>query len=61
MERAAKMISSLITGAEEIVAPISRGDLKYCRGVASILKPHALYNSRSAIVKNERKVTRTKV
>lgn len=49
-----KMSSNENTGAEEIVVPISFGDLKYCNGVASILYPHAVYNPRSAIIKNEK-------
>ena len=46
-------------GEEETVAAISLGDLKYCSGVASILNPHALYNSRSAVVKNAMMTTKT--
>lgn len=48
-----KISSNENTGAEEIVAPISLGDLKYCKGVASIRYPQAVYNPRSAIIKND--------
>ena len=55
------MISNKSTGAEEAVAIISFGDLKYCRGVASILYPHAEYNPRSAMIRNEMMDTKIKV
>lgn len=60
-ENKTKIINKINTGADEIVAPISFGFLKYCNGVASILKPQALYNSRSAIVRNERIIMRIEV
>lgn len=43
------MASNPTTGDEDAEAIISRGDERYCRGVASILNPHARYNSRSAV------------
>ena len=60
-ESTIKIKSNVSTGAVEIVAAISFGFLKYCNGVASILKPHALYNSRSAMVRNERIIIRMAV
>lgn len=48
-----KISSNENTGADEIVAPISFGDLKYSNGVASILYPQAVYKPRSEIIKNE--------
>ena len=41
------------TGDEETEVPISLGDFRYRSGVASILYPHAVYNSRSAVIKND--------
>lgn len=38
-----------------IDAHTSAGDDKYFRGVASILKPHCVYTSRSATVINKKK------
>ncbi len=46
-----KIIMSNITGDAETEAAISAGVLIYWSAVESILKPHALYNSRSVMVK----------
>jgi len=54
-----KMINNKNSGEEDTVAAISFGDLKYCNGVASILYPHAVYNSRSAVIKNEIRIITT--
>ena len=45
----AMIISSKSTGDDDAEASISRGVLKYIRGVLSSLYPHALYSSRSII------------
>ena len=57
-----KQISNNKTsGEDDTVAAISLGVLKYCNGVASIRNPHAEYNSRSAVIKNEMIATKINV
>ena len=60
-EKITKMISSNKTGEEETEVAISFGVLKYCSGVASILKPQAVYNPKSATIRNESNATIIKV
>ena len=57
-ENTIKITNNKNMGDEETVAPISFGDLKYWRGVSSILNPQALYNSRSAVIKNDMKIAK---
>ena len=40
-------------GADETEAFISSGFFRYNSGVASILKPHAVYSSKSAVIKKD--------
>lgn len=51
--RKEKIITNMKIGADETEAFISSGFFRYKRGVASILNPHAVYNSKSAVTKKD--------